>query len=84
MRLKLQEYFLNKKITGIAFDSRKVNAGDAFFAVCGNMFNGNDYIDEALMRGASVVFTDTPSKQSDRVIYIEDIRMALAFAAGML
>ncbi len=84
MKLKLQEYFLNKEISGIAFDSRKAKEGDAFFAICGDVYDGNDYIDEALMRGASLVFTDNLSKQSDRVIFIEDIRMALALAAGML
>ncbi len=84
MRLKLQEFFLGSNIDGISFDSRKVKPGDAFFAIRGEDFDGNDYIDNVLECGVSVVFTDNPSKQRDRVIYIEDIRMGLALAAGML
>lgn len=84
MRLKLQEFFLDSNIDGISFDSRRVKPGDAFFAIRGEDFDGNDYIDNVLERGVSVVFTDNPSKQRDRVIYIEDIRMGLALAAGML
>lgn len=84
MRLKLQEFFLDSNIKGISFDSRKIKPGDAFFAIRGEDFDGNDYIDNVLERGVSVVFTDNPSKQRDRVIYIEDARMGLALAAGML
>lgn len=84
MRLKLQNFFLENDISGISFDSRDIKAGDAFFAIRGESFDGNDYIDDAFERGVSVVFTDNPSKQRDRVVFIEDIRMGLALAAGMI
>ena len=72
MKHKLEEIFLEKKITGVSFDSRLVQSGDAFFAISGDMFDGNEYIDEALRRGAVVVFTDNKSKKGEQILYIED------------
>lgn len=45
-------------ITGISIDSRTINKGDMFFALVGNNFNGNDFIDEAIQKGASICFSD--------------------------
>ncbi len=84
MKLKLQNFFLENNIKGISFDTRDIKAGDAFFAIRGEKFDGNDYIDDAFEQGVSIVFTDNPSKQRDRVVFIEDIRMGLSLAAGML
>ncbi|MDP4709247.1 MAG: UDP-N-acetylmuramoyl-L-alanyl-D-glutamate--2,6-diaminopimelate ligase [Rickettsiaceae bacterium] len=84
MRLKLQEILLEYDVKGVTFDSRNIKAGDAFFAIKGEKFDGNDYIEAAFKQGAVVIFTDNPSKQCDKVIYVEDIRMSLALVAGML
>ena len=83
MRRKLQEYFAQWQVQNISFDSRKVKEGDAFFAIRGEDFNGNEYIEQVLQAGASVVFTDNPLLKKDKVIYLEDIRLQLALAAGM-
>jgi len=45
----------NLTITGIALDSRKVVEGNLFFAVEGENFDGHDFIDDAIKRGASAV-----------------------------
>jgi UDP-N-acetylmuramoyl-L-alanyl-D-glutamate--2,6-diaminopimelate ligase len=84
MRLKLQQIILEHDVKGLTFDSRNIKPGDAFFAIRGEEFDGNDYIDIAFKQGASIIFTDNPSKQRDKIIYVEDIRMSLALVAGML
>ncbi|MGE5219682.1 MAG: UDP-N-acetylmuramoyl-L-alanyl-D-glutamate--2,6-diaminopimelate ligase [Chloroflexota bacterium] len=49
---------LNQKISGLAYDSRKVGAGQIFFAVPGEKSDGHDFIAEAVRRGvAAVVFS---------------------------
>ncbi len=40
-------------VTGVSIDSRTVSAGDIFFAIQGERFDGHDYVDEALEKGAS-------------------------------
>jgi UDP-N-acetylmuramoyl-L-alanyl-D-glutamate--2,6-diaminopimelate ligase len=84
MESKLQKYFQKYQIKDISFDSRNLKEGDAFFALKGERFDGNNYIDAALKNKAAVVFTDNPAYQKERVIYIDNIRLALAIASGMI
>lgn len=46
------------EITEISTDSRKVIKNSAFVAIKGEFRNGNDYINEAIKNGASVVITE--------------------------
>ena len=42
-------------ITGLAIDSRAVTSGDLFVAIRGDRVDGNDFIEEAVARGAAAV-----------------------------
>jgi UDP-N-acetylmuramoyl-L-alanyl-D-glutamate--2,6-diaminopimelate ligase len=86
MKLKLQTLFIEEKIKDISFDSRRVKPGDAFFAIRGENFDGNKFIEDALRKGASLVFTDDKSSvlHSGKVVYVQDARMSLAIAAEIL
>ena len=44
-------------ITGVAYDSRKVQPGDLFVAITGFATDGNRYIPMALEKGALAVVT---------------------------
>src|SRR5215475_11153920 len=46
---------LDQEISGLAYDSRKVSAGQVFFAVPGEKADGHDFIPEAVRRGATAV-----------------------------
>ena len=83
MKTKLSSLFKHYNIKGVSCDSRNIKPGDAFFAIKGEMFNGNLFIAEALEKG-SIVFTDDPKKEAEKVFYIQDIRLALAIAAGII
>jgi UDP-N-acetylmuramoyl-tripeptide--D-alanyl-D-alanine ligase len=40
-------------VAGISIDSRSLQPGDVFFALQGERFDGHDFVDQALARGAS-------------------------------
>ncbi|MFW5991880.1 MAG: Mur ligase family protein [Halanaerobiaceae bacterium] len=81
---------LNEKtpsIKGITCDSRKVKPGYAFVAIRGFKEDGNNYILNAIDRGASVVFTDKniteniPNKDIP-IIKVKDARSYLGYLAA--
>ncbi len=92
MAPKLTDYFnddeivaskgdLDRPISGLAMDSRRVMAGNLFFALPGRRADGNSFIDEAIQRGAvAIVAERIPSGTAARVTYIQvaDARRALA------
>jgi len=60
--------------TGVAFDSRSVRPGDAFFALPGASGHGIAFADSALERGAAFVVSDRPHR---RGLLVDDARAAL-------
>ncbi|MDC3234437.1 UDP-N-acetylmuramoyl-L-alanyl-D-glutamate--2,6-diaminopimelate ligase [Candidatus Puniceispirillum sp.] len=52
-------------VTGLAVDSKRVEAGDIFFAIAGNQYDGRDFIKNAIGAGAVAIVTgSTPLAQS--------------------
>ncbi len=49
--------WLEKDITQVASDSRRIRPGAVFFALKGPEVNGEDYIPEAVAKGAAVIVT---------------------------
>lgn len=47
-------------VTGVQYDSRRVQPGDLFVAMRGGTTDGNQYLEAALAKGASAVLTDSP------------------------
>jgi len=92
MAPKISDYFndedivaskgdLDRPISGLAMDSRRVMPGNLFFALPGRRADGNSFIDEAIQRGAvAIVGEKIPSGTAARVTYIQvtDARRALA------
>ena len=48
-----------KEIENIVFDSRNVKKGSLFIAVKGTLTDGHDYINDAILSGASAVVCET-------------------------
>jgi len=48
-------------ISGLTLDSRRVNRGDAFFALRGTQGHGIDFAASAVQRGAQVVLAEAPA-----------------------
>ena len=68
-------------ITGVSIDSRTIEEDDIFFALSGENFNGNDFIDDAIEKGASVCISDDIKKVNSsnvkKVIQVENVLNAL-------
>ena len=47
-----------EELNGITIDSRKVQKGDIFVALKGEKFDGHDFIDDCLGKGASFVINE--------------------------
>lgn len=60
------------EISAICQDSRQVNAGSLFVAVCGYSIDGHEYIQSAIEKGATAIVLQTlPSELKDGVAYIQ-------------
>jgi UDP-N-acetylmuramoyl-L-alanyl-D-glutamate--2,6-diaminopimelate ligase len=72
---------LERPISGLVMDSRRVVPGNLFFALPGLRSDGLSFVDEAVSRGASAVIAQTiPSHPPARVTFIQvaDARAMLA------
>ncbi len=54
---------INKKhkevfFSGVSFNSSKVKKNEIFFAIKGNNFDGNDYIESAIKKGAKIIVSE--------------------------
>ncbi|HUX95847.1 MAG TPA: UDP-N-acetylmuramoyl-tripeptide--D-alanyl-D-alanine ligase [Bacteroidales bacterium] len=67
-----QIYDLFRKSTGISTDSRTIKPGEIFFALWGENFNGNKFVDESLGRGASWAVIDDPIYETESTILVDD------------
>ncbi|MCI9129884.1 MAG: UDP-N-acetylmuramoyl-L-alanyl-D-glutamate--2,6-diaminopimelate ligase [Eggerthellaceae bacterium] len=73
-------------VSGIAYDSRRVRKGNAFFCVCGLESDGHDFAQAAVDRGASAIvcerWLDFPGADGIPQAKVPDARSALALAAA--
>lgn len=81
--LLLLEGNSNIEISGLAFDSRKVQTGFAFFALRGTHADGHQFIAKAIELGASaIVCEEMPELRTENVVYVQ-VRNA-AKALGLM
>ncbi len=72
-------------VTGLALNSRDVQAGDVFLAVKGHVADGRDYINSAIHAGAVAVIADAPfdaAQWSLPVIVVNNLLSQLSEIAG--
>ena len=75
---------LDRDVTGIAYDSRRVTPGMVFVAIPGRKTDGHEFINTAIERGASAIICEKNGFVSQRAtrIKVADAREALAWAAA--
>ncbi len=74
----------NTEITGLAYSSIDVRPGFLFAALKGQNTDGNQYVDDAIRRGAAAILSQNTRPANVRVAWIQvsDPREALAYAAA--
>ena len=65
------------QVGGICIDSRKITPGDLFVALRGANFDGHDFVDEALRRGAAAVCSERQIAGSFEVPIVVDPSLSL-------
>ena len=75
---KPKKEFVSSKIVT---NSRKISKGDCFLALKGPNFNGHDFIDEALDRGASFVISEKNYPQDEKILGVNSTNECLSFLA---
>jgi UDP-N-acetylmuramoyl-L-alanyl-D-glutamate--2,6-diaminopimelate ligase len=68
------------EVTGLRYDSRRVQAGDAFFAWHGHASDGHQFLADAVARGARVLVVEELPEQvfTATVVVVDSSRRALA------
>lgn len=73
---EILDIVINSK--GVSIDTRTIKKGQVFFALKGDNFNGNDYIEMALEKGAIVaISSDEKFNKNDNVIVVKDTLLTL-------
>jgi UDP-N-acetylmuramoyl-L-alanyl-D-glutamate--2,6-diaminopimelate ligase len=70
------------EISGLAYSSRDVKAGDLFFCVRGFKSDGHDFAPEAVAKGAAALVAERPLGLSVPEVLVEDARAAMATVAA--
>lgn len=77
-------YELFQPTKGVSIDSRNIPAGALFFAIKGDRFDGNQFVEQALANGAAYAILDDPAQViNDSCILVEDSLLALQQLARM-
>ncbi|PIB30362.1 UDP-N-acetylmuramoyl-tripeptide--D-alanyl-D-alanine ligase [Maribacter sp. 4G9] len=72
---ELHQVFLN--YPSVCTDTRKIKPGDLFFALKGDNFNGNEYADQALVKGAAYAIIDDEKHSGKQKFLVDDVLKTL-------
>jgi len=76
-------YQLYQQSYKVSTDTRKIESDSLFFALKGDNFNGNEFAEEALKKGASYAIIDEKKYQSQpNIILVEDVLKSLQSLAA--
>jgi UDP-N-acetylmuramoyl-tripeptide--D-alanyl-D-alanine ligase len=76
----LDKNYKDQYINGVTTDSRLVEKGNLFFPLVGDIFNGHEFVDKAIEKGAAAVIwkkTEPNPPKNIPVIFVSDTLQAL-------
>jgi UDP-N-acetylmuramoyl-L-alanyl-D-glutamate--2,6-diaminopimelate ligase len=75
---------LEVEIRSLAYDSREVEHGSAFFAIRGEAVDGHGFIESAISKGAAVIVAEEAPPEECKVawVHVKSSRKALALAGA--
>lgn len=71
------------EVTGLAYDSRKVEAGNVFYALPGVFADGGEYVDAAIKAGATAIVSQATAPEDCSVTWVQvhDARESMGLMA---
>ncbi len=72
-----------RKSSGISIDTRTLQEGEMYFALSGENFNGNDFAQDAIDKGADCVVVSDQTFTGVNVIHVENCLVALQELASI-
>ena len=74
----LDSSLLGKQVLGISANSKEIGPGFVFIAINGSKFDGNNFINEALLKGAVCDISDSEHiEKTNEIMKVENARKAL-------
>tara|TARA_B100001063_G_scaffold47822_1_gene41692 strand:- start:2 stop:1348 length:1347 start_codon:yes stop_codon:yes gene_type:complete len=73
----------DRVIKGVSIDTRNIKKDELFFAIKGSNFDGNDYANEALNKGACAAIIDNPYISNNQKILVPNVKSALGELARL-
>jgi UDP-N-acetylmuramoyl-L-alanyl-D-glutamate--2,6-diaminopimelate ligase len=75
---------LDQEVSGLSYDSRKVSAGQVFFAVAGEKSDGHDFIADTVKHGAGAFVYSRKGRwpRSVASVRVKDVRRAMGLWAS--
>jgi UDP-N-acetylmuramoyl-tripeptide--D-alanyl-D-alanine ligase len=84
MRTSLKKlYSFFQEYSVVATDSRQIVPGCIFFALKGDNFDGNNFVQSALETGAAYAVTDNPTYKGKRTLLVKNVLQSLQQLAQM-
>ena len=75
---------LDREVTGVEYDSRKVTEGSLFICIRGAVADGHKFVSDVAAKGAGVIVAEEAVQVPDHVtvIVVPDTRYAMAFISA--
>ena len=80
----IHKNYKNFSFSGISFNTKNIKKDDIFFAIKGNVIDGNEFIHNAIKKGSKIIVTEEKAnKLENGVLYIrtKNVRKLLAETA---
>jgi len=77
----INQKYLSYSFSGVSADSNKIKPGNIFFAIKGNIFDGNKFINNAIKNGAKIIISENCNTEvKNNILYIKtnNVRKLLA------
>ena len=69
----IEKKYSKLNFSGLAFSSKHVKKNNIFFAIIGNKLDGNNYVNDAIRRGASIIISDKNLKiKKKNIVFIKN------------
>ena len=82
----INKNYRNFSFSGISFDTNSIKKNNIFFAIKGNIIDGNKFIKDAIKKGSKIIISEKVKEGfKDNILYLKNKnprKLLAEFAAG--